>query len=147
MINNAKIIRTCFLFVVFGVSFCLSQPAVGAEKADSKVVEEKTEKLAVSIELGRSTYQHYCIPCHGNKGDGNGFNAPYLLVKPANHSDAKFMSERSDAKLMDVVNLGGVEVAKSTLMPPWGAALGDEKLKSLILKLRELCDCQAVKKW
>ena len=69
-------------------------------------------------------------------------------MKPANHTDAKFMSERNDQKLFDTINLGGVEVAKSTLMPPWGAALNnDNKIKSLVMKLRDLCKCKATKNW
>ncbi len=101
-----------------------------------------------SLEWGNELYSHYCTPCHGVRGDGNGFNAPRLLVKPANHTDAAFMSARSDQKLFDTINLGGVEVAKSTLMPPWGAAFdNDNKIRSLILKLRDLCQCQAKKSW
>ncbi len=101
-----------------------------------------------SLEWGTELYNHYCTPCHGVKGDGNGFNAPKLIVKPANHTDAAFMSARNDQKLFDTINLGGVEVAKSTLMPPWGAALdNDDKIRSLILKLRDLCRCQAAKNW
>lgn len=101
-----------------------------------------------SLAWGNELYTHYCTPCHGIKGDGKGFNAPRLLIKPANHTDAQFMSERDDLKLFDTINLGGVQVAKSTLMPPWGAALNnDNKIKSLILKLRDLCRCEAAKKW
>ncbi len=101
-----------------------------------------------SLAWGTELYGHYCTPCHGIRGDGNGFNAHKLIVKPANHTDAKFMSERNDQKLFDTINLGGVEVAKSTLMPPWGAALNnDNKIKSLVMKLRDLCKCKATKNW
>jgi len=101
-----------------------------------------------SLAWGNELYRHYCSPCHGIKGDGNGFNAPTLIVKPANHTDSRFMSERNDQKLFDTINLGGVEVSKSTLMPPWGAALdNDNKIKSLVLKLRDLCQCKAGRNW
>ena len=101
-----------------------------------------------SLEWGNELYAHYCTPCHGVRGDGNGFNAPRLLVKPANHTDSDFMAARSDQKLFDTINLGGAEVAKSTLMPPWGAALdNDNKIRSLILKLRDLCQCKEKKTW
>ena len=139
------------LFVAFYLSLMLCTFASASEAPPAEAVPEATEdakpKLTVSLELGEVTYKHYCTPCHGMKGDGNGFNAGSLLVKPANHTDAKFMSERNDAKLFDTINLGGVEVAKSTLMPPWGATLGDEKIKSVVLYLRELCQCKAAKSW
>ncbi|MEN8190883.1 MAG: cytochrome c [Thermodesulfobacteriota bacterium] len=149
MINNRKQISLLLLLAAFAVTFFSVASAVASEQPEpEKAPEVKSEKkYEVSLEVGRATYQHYCTPCHGIKGDGNGFNAPTLLVKPANHTDSKFMSERNDTKLFDAINLGGAEVAKSTLMPPWGAALGDERIKSLVLYLRELCNCQAAKKW
>ncbi len=147
MTTNAKIKTTGLLFIAALICLCLALPVSGEEKTGEKAAETVVAKFEVSIELGRTTYQHYCTPCHGVQGDGNGFNALHLLVKPANHTDSKFMSERNDSKLFDTINLGGVEVAKSTLMPPWGAALGDERIKSLILHLRELCKCQATKNW
>ena len=127
-------------------TFASASEAPPAEPAQ-EATEEAKPKFTVSLELGEITYKHYCTPCHGMKGDGTGFNASSLLVKPANHTDAKFMSERNDAKLFDTINLGGVEVAKSTLMPPWGATLGDERIKSVVLYLRELCQCKATKNW
>jgi len=145
--NQSKI---TVLFAAFCLSFMLCSFAPASEAPADAVPEAKEEvkpKLTVSLELGEVTYKHYCTPCHGQKGDGTGFNAGSLLVKPANHTDAKFMSERNDAKLFDTINLGGVEVAKSTLMPPWGATLGDERIKSVVLYLRELCQCKATKSW
>ncbi len=131
------------------------QPVEGEKTAEVKkqVPPDPDKDREPSLEWGSELYGHYCIPCHGIKGDGNGFNAHKLIVKPANHTDAKFMSERNDQKLSDTINLGGVEVAKSTLMPPWGAAFShddkviDNKIKSLVLKLRDLCQCQATKNW
>jgi len=147
MTNNTISRKVFLVFAAFGLTLCLSMPAFGENKVEEKPAEETTAKHEVSLELGRTTYQHYCTPCHGERGDGNGFNAPRLLVKPANHTDSKFMSERNDTKLFDTVNLGGVEVAKSTLMPPWGAALGDKRVKSIVLYLRELCKCQGANSW
>jgi len=136
-------LKTLAVSAVCGFLLILCSSASAAEKEAKELKPNPT----VSLALGRLTYMHYCTPCHGEKGDGNGFNAGHLLVKPANHTDAKFMSERNDQKLFDTVNLGGVEVSKSTLMPPWGAALGDEKIKSVVLYLRELCQCKATKNW
>lgn len=150
--------QTFVILLVTGITlfvFCFNTVTASETKQEAKKDEAVSEKMTesqmpqeeVSLGLGRNVYQHYCTPCHGDAGDGNGFNAPRLLVKPANHTDAKFMAERNDQKLFDVVDLGGVEVAKSTLMPPWGAVLGDVKLKSVVLRLRELCQCQANKNW
>ena len=141
LVNSKRILSMTLCFTGL-----LSMTALAAEET-VELTEAVPPKLEVSLELGEVTYKHYCTPCHGMKGDGTGFNAARLLVKPANHTDAKFMSERNDTKLFDTINLGGIEVAKSTLMPPWGVALGDEKIKSVILYLRKLCKCQAAKSW
>lgn len=150
------------LFLTSIMFFGLALMVIDAEsQAAEKDVAEKKQPAAQqqlpldldkdrepSLEWGTELYSHYCTPCHGIRGDGNGFNAHKLIVKPANHTDAKFMSERNDQKLFDTINLGGVEVAKSTLMPPWGAALNnDNKIKSLVMKLRDLCQCKAAKNW
>lgn len=121
---------------VLALLLCLTAAPLTAQGAEPAA---RGDGGAPSLEQGRALYAHYCVQCHGAAGDGNGFNAARLSVKPANHTDRAFMAERSDEKLFDTINLGGAEVAKSTLMPPWGAALADDtKIRSLVLRLREL---------
>ncbi len=93
---------------------------------------------------GKKLYTHYCAPCHGNRGDGKGFNAKNLDPRPAKHNDDELMSRRSDKDLYDVINGGGRSVGKSTLMPPWGETLDNAQIKSLVLYLRKLCHCQGM---
>ncbi len=136
------------LFVLLAVvMYALLCPESAFAELNQELPKAIKEVKEPSLELGSAIYSHYCTPCHGVKSDGNGFNAPNLLVKPANHTDSKFMSERNDQKLFDVVDLGGKEIAKSTLMPPWGAVLGDNGIKSIILKLRDLCQCKGPREW
>ncbi len=54
-----------------------------------------------TLTKGKKIYSWYCTPCHGFKGDGKGFNAEYLNPKPANHTNAKEMSKRTDEKLYE----------------------------------------------
>jgi len=156
--NTIRVILCLASIVFFGLALVVIDTESWAVEQD--VAEEKQpaaqqqlppdpdKDREASLAWGTELYGHYCTPCHGIRGDGNGFNAHKLIVKPANHTDAKFMSERNDQKLFDTINLGGVEVAKSTLMPPWGAALNnDNKIKSLVMKLRDLCKCKATKNW
>lgn len=91
---------------------------------------------------GEKIYQWYCSPCHGDKGDGNGFNAKNLDPRPAVHTNAEFMSKRTDKDLYDVISGGGRAVGKSTLMPPWGNTFNKVQIKSLVKYLRELCRCR-----
>ena len=89
-------------------------------------------------------YMRYCTACHGNKGDGKGFNAKNLDPRPAVHTDAAFMIKRTNKELSDAISGGGRTIGKSTLMPPWGKTLSDTQVQSLVLYLRKLCKCQGL---
>ncbi len=83
------------------------------------------------IKNGESIYKWYCAPCHGDKGDGRGFNAKNLDPRPANHTDPALMTKRTDNDLFEAISGGGKRVGKSTLMPPWGNTFNREQIKSL----------------
>ena len=96
-----------------------------------------------SLSYGEKIYQQYCAPCHGNRGGGNGFNARHLDPRPANHTDAGFMSKRTDTELFDAISGGGRALGKAAIMPPWGNTLDKAQIKSLVQYLRKLCRCTA----
>ncbi|HDH06612.1 MAG TPA: cytochrome c [Nitrospirae bacterium] len=98
----------------------------------------------LSLADGKKTYTHYCSPCHGTKGDGKGFNAKNLDPRPANHTNIKLMSRRTDKELYVAISNGGRFVGKSTLMPPWGGTLNKSQIESLVLYLRKLCKCRGL---
>jgi len=95
-----------------------------------------------SVSGGEKLYQQYCTPCHGVKGDGNGFNAVNLDPRPTNHADAVLMSKKSDGELNDAISGGGRAVGKATLMPPWGNTFSKDQIGSIVLYLRKLCGCR-----
>ena len=84
---------------------------------------------------------HYCTSCHGNKGDGKGFNAKNLDPRPAVHTDGEFMGKRTDKELEDAVIGGGKMIGKATLMPPWGEVFSKAQIESLVIYMRKLCSC------
>ncbi|MBI5410032.1 MAG: cytochrome c [Nitrospirae bacterium] len=96
----------------------------------------------MTVTDGEKIYTHYCSACHGNKGDGKGFNAKNLDPRPANHTDAVFMSKRTDKELFDAVSGGGRAVGKAAIMPPWGNTFDKGQIKSLVQYLRKMCRCQ-----
>lgn len=91
---------------------------------------------------GEALYQRTCAMCHGLRGEGDGFNAPYLPVTPTLHADAEAMSARPDDTLYDGIHAGGWILGKSHRMPAFGASLGPDEIRSLVAYIRELCDCQ-----
>jgi len=90
----------------------------------------------------QGAYQKYCAPCHGEAGDGKGYNARFLPKMPAIHADATYMSTRPDDTLFDGVFSGGAILNKSHFMPPWGRSLSNSEIDQLVKYIRELCKCQ-----
>lgn len=90
----------------------------------------------------KELYKCYCTPCHGLKGNGDGFNAKNLDPRPAKHADPNFMTRRTDQELFDAISVGGKGIGKSTLMPPWGNTFDKGQIESLVQYLRKLCRCQ-----
>jgi mono/diheme cytochrome c family protein len=88
-------------------------------------------------------YQLFCSQCHGIKGNGKGINAPYLFVKPRDHTSFLEMSALTDDRLFAAIKFGGSAVNKSSLMPAWGATLKDSEIQMLVDYLRVLSGTKA----
>lgn len=115
-----------FFLAIFILSFPLPFFSAHAEEID-----------------GRALYVYWCSQCHGLEGKGDGVNStPDMLINPRDHTDASYMSERTDMQLEDVIKGGGASVSKSAIMPPWGATLNSDEIKALVAYIRKLCNCQ-----
>ena len=100
------------------------------------------EPLPPETAPGAETYLARCASCHGVRGDGDGFNAPFLPVPPTAHSDSAAMSLRPDDTLYDGIHAGGWILGKSHRMPAFGASLGDREMRELVSYIRALCRCR-----
>ena len=93
---------------------------------------------------GKGVYMMNCVPCHGDKGMGDGplaYDFPEG-AKPRNHTDANYMSTKSDKDLYKAVNEGGEAVGRSSGMPAFKGQLSDKEINDVIGFLRELCKCK-----
>jgi mono/diheme cytochrome c family protein len=97
--------------------------------------------FAGEIEEGEAIYKVNCTPCHGMKGEGNGPKAEELKIKPQDHTNASYMSTRTDKQLEYVIQNGGISISKSPLMPAWKGTLPDNQIKAVVKYLRKLCSC------
>lgn len=86
-------------------------------------------------------YHRRCAPCHGLRGDGDGYNAPFLPIPPTPHSSPDYMSTRSDDALFDAIAGGGYIMNRSARMPPFGRTLSAAQIRGLVTYLRALCGC------
>ncbi|MGH2567346.1 MAG: c-type cytochrome [Bacteroidota bacterium] len=90
----------------------------------------------------KGLYLRYCSPCHGETGNGDGFNAHFLPLQPAPHASASAMSGRSDDTLFDGIHSGGAILTKNHRMPAFGETLSREQIRAIVRYIRELCQCE-----
>lgn len=98
--------------------------------------------FAEKTENGETVYKINCTPCHGITGEGNGPKAVELKTKPLDHTNATYMSTRTDEQLEYVIRNGGISISKSPIMPAWKDTLSDKQIKAVIKYLRKLCACK-----
>ncbi len=89
---------------------------------------------------GKKTYAYYCAHCHGEDGNGDGFNAANVDPKPRDHTDGgePYMAGRTNEELFEAVAMGGRGIGKSPIMPPWGGVLSEKEIWSLVAYMRTL---------
>lgn len=90
------------------------------------------------MELGKQTFQAYCAGCHGDTGQGDGFNSFNLDPHPRDLSDPVFQRSKSNAELADTIRRGGAGVGLSSLMPPWGHTLDARHVQDVVFYVRSL---------
>ncbi len=111
----------------------------------SDAVPSQPSSLSRVEETGKRLYVAICAYCHGVGGDGFGLNAPNLAVPPRDHTDAAYITSRTDEQLFAVIKYGGATQGKSALMPPWGGRLSDREITALLAYLRSLARSSSTK--
>ncbi len=148
-----------FIPLVGGILFLVVQCTVSGESSSGEESRDTTETNAETITFaqlaqapyadlhltrleykGKVIYDHYCAVCHGENGDGNGFNAFNLessfQVKPFDFTDSTAMAGLSEEEMKQAIRYGGTAVGKSPYMPPWGYTLREDEIRALIAYLR-----------
>ncbi len=94
--------------------------------------------LAYNAREGRTVFLHYCAPCHGESGRGDGFNAYNLDPRPRDLADSDFQQAHTDEDLAAIVRTGGGVAGLSNSMPPWGRTLSERQIHNLVRFMRYL---------
>ncbi|MFQ5597659.1 MAG: c-type cytochrome [Nitrospiria bacterium] len=89
---------------------------------------------------GHRIFNRYCMPCHGESGDGTGYNAVNLDPQPRDLTDSaeEYMVKLSNEEIYEVLEVGGYGVDLSAAMPAWGKVFSEEELWSLVAYVRTL---------
>ena len=109
-------------------------------KAGSDSVGEMDvyQKYTYSERRGKRMFGIYCVICHGDSGQGDGFNAFNLDPRPHDLTDTEYMSALTDASLNEVTAQGGRGVNKSILMPAYDHTLSEREIREIVSYIRTL---------
>lgn len=102
--------------------------------------------MSYTLRVGQKLYLDYCTVCHGEEGDGLGFNAYTLETKPRNFSDAEYMNALSDERLAETIREGGRGVNKSMLMPAWGITMSQLEISYVVKYVRLFAQTRSASK-
>jgi mono/diheme cytochrome c family protein len=113
------------------------------------------------VAKGRQVFNYFCSHCHGEKGQGNGYNSMNLDPRPRDLSDSlePYMAELSNEDIFHSIREGVAgsypekkeaaaeakekkaeedEEGGSPLMPYWGYTLSEEQVWDLVAFVRTL---------
>ncbi len=132
-----------FLFVLFQIS-ChgLHQSGTALQKdrdsltaaiADSLVRNDPWRIYTYTERQGKQLFEQYCVVCHGQSGEGDGFNAYNLTPRPHSLSDSTYMKSLSSETLTETISGGGKGVNKSVLMPAYQNTLSKTQISNLVV--------------
>lgn len=84
-----------------------------------------------ALKEGKALYTSYCVPCHGDRGRGDGVAASSLSTKPADHSSDNVQKE-TDGALFWMISQG------RNPMPTYKQTLSDNQRWELVDYIRTL---------
>lgn len=113
------------------VAFAQDAPDVGPKPGIVVTsMESHIGNITGHSAAGKGDYRRYCAGCHGNYGDGNGENTPWLEPKPRNFTLAQFKCRSTLTGTLpideDLYNTLGRGIVNSN-MPVWSTFTKQQK--------------------
>lgn len=140
------------LFVVFVTAFLAMQWIRSRQEHRSELYPSEIEALVKHHKLrdplveahqrGRKVYTHYCVICHGEEGNGSGFNSSQLKQPPRDFTNREFWKGTTEERVYFAITKGGPSVGKSVLMPAWGKTLTERQIREVMAFLRTFAGTQ-----
>lgn len=105
-----------------------------SKKAKNLLAQTDTVSSA-SLRVGKKIYEHRCMLCHGEEGEGDGRMAKVIKTPPPANL---VVSQLDGDYLQKIIMEGGESVLRSPQMPPWRDELTASELESVILYIKSL---------
>ena len=114
-------------------------PAAENPPKDSNAVPKPLSRpIPVSIDLGRTLFEHNCAACHGKAGCGDGVAIMALKVRPRDFVNEAIRYISTDGSPSDDDFIRTIHFGRREGQMPAFPYLMDEQIRSLALYIREL---------
>ena len=100
--------------------------------ADSLIRNDPWIRYTYTERQGKQLFEQYCAICHGQSGEGDGFNAYNLDPKPHSLADSTYMKALSYEYMTEMISFGGKGVNKSVLMPAYQFTLSKAQISNVV---------------
>jgi mono/diheme cytochrome c family protein len=129
--------RTAILVATLALGFAAcggpTRPAPPDPLGDVFRKQAQEEGLTRTETEGKRLFAHYCVTCHGERGQGDGQNAYNLDPKPPEFQQS--LRANAPSYWRQIIEGGSAAVGRSPLCPPWGRTLSAREVDALIAYL------------
>lgn len=101
-------------------------------------LEIEPSPLGYEARRGALLFGKHCALCHGQRGQGDGFNAFNLDPRPTNLADPARQSRLTPDHLREVIREGGRGVNLAATMPAYGTTLTVDEIEDLVAYITQL---------
>ncbi len=84
--------------------------------------------LLGDYQKGKDLFENSCVPCHGDKGDGEGPRSRFIFPKPRDFKHPAALAKYSRPHLYNFVHTG----RRGTEMPAWRLVLSDQQIADVV---------------
>jgi mono/diheme cytochrome c family protein len=98
--------------------------------------QAQEEGLSRQQTQGKRLFVHYCVTCHGDRGEGDGQNAYNLNPAPPNFKES--LKANPPSYWRQVIEGGTAALGRSPLCPPWGRELNGRQIDAIVSYMQTL---------
>jgi cytochrome c553 len=124
---------SCHEILPSGTALQKNKDSLTVAIADSLIRTDPWIRYTYTERQGKQLFEQYCVVCHGQSGEGDGFNAYNLNPRPHSLSDSIYMRALSSETLKETISFGGKGVNKSVLMPAYQNTLSKTQISNVVV--------------